>query len=307
MPPIADAGADKNYNYGDLPVAQVQLSGSGSGGVGPYTYQWSIVDQPDGASATLDFPNTQNPKLLNVTVIGTYLVFLTVTDSVPEASESDFVKAPESARVHVNVADSIGQVIPAKYERFWQDKVKLLFLWTAQLKSLLTTHTHPGSDIDPAEVGTLGVVELAEAPLVAANPKAVTQSRTPVSFSVAGQILVSAATPQSQALVAQILPESVSLHTISAVLKDSGATGNTSIEIYDMTLAQFAANNWGAATLLTTVILPASARAPTVNNSMLGSPPTLVASHVLAARVIAPTPTTPAEDLFLTFGLRRRY
>jgi hypothetical protein len=57
------------------PGTEIQLSNSGVGGT---TFQWSIIDQPPGAAATLTTPLLSTTLLTGATVAGSYLVQLVV-------------------------------------------------------------------------------------------------------------------------------------------------------------------------------------------------------------------------------------
>jgi hypothetical protein len=57
------------------PGTEIQLSYSG---VGATTFQWLIIDQPPGATATLSTPTLATTNLVNATVAGSYLIQLVV-------------------------------------------------------------------------------------------------------------------------------------------------------------------------------------------------------------------------------------
>lgn len=66
----------------DLPVGgNVPLSCAGSTALPGATYQWQLIEAPEGSSATLQNATTTTPTLTNVDTRGTYIVFLVITDS----------------------------------------------------------------------------------------------------------------------------------------------------------------------------------------------------------------------------------
>jgi hypothetical protein len=66
--------------YTDLPVGGT-VSLSGSGGLPGASYQWTLIEKPDGSNAQLQNANTTSPTLVSVDTRGTYIVFLKITDS----------------------------------------------------------------------------------------------------------------------------------------------------------------------------------------------------------------------------------
>lgn len=77
--PVADAGPD----VGVLPLQTVQLDGRASydpSGLAPLTYQWTLVGQPAGSSATLSNREVVEPSFF-VDLAGVYTFELTVMNS----------------------------------------------------------------------------------------------------------------------------------------------------------------------------------------------------------------------------------
>jgi hypothetical protein len=76
-PPTADAGPDQ----ADVSLGDIQLDGSGSSDLDAdeISYEWNIIEKPDGSNASLDDPNAVNP-ILTIDKYGTYVVELVVFD-----------------------------------------------------------------------------------------------------------------------------------------------------------------------------------------------------------------------------------
>lgn len=108
-------------------------------------YSWTLVYSPPGSSASLLNPTTATPTLQNVDVVGSYLVFLQVTDSGAENSEPVQRLAPDSAFALVAHKTQVEDFrIPASGERNWADVAYVLWT-TAEAKLSLggtwdTTH-----------------------------------------------------------------------------------------------------------------------------------------------------------------------
>jgi len=87
-----------------------------------WTWNWTLMDGPDGHTASLDDNTVQNPTLEGVDVLGNYLLFLqaTNTNTSPTASESDPLRAPTTAFVVVKcLTANQGLQKPAQGERGW--------------------------------------------------------------------------------------------------------------------------------------------------------------------------------------------
>jgi hypothetical protein len=66
----------------ELPAGgTVALSCAGSTALPGASYQWQLIEAPDGSAATLQNALTATPTLTNVDTRGTYIVFLKITDS----------------------------------------------------------------------------------------------------------------------------------------------------------------------------------------------------------------------------------
>ena len=140
-------------------------------------------------------------------------------------------------------------------------------------------HLHEGATIDVATTVSLGVVELAEAPVNPAAPKAVTQDKIRLTAYVGesdqsagvgtafGLIGPAASTTANAAtsLCAFRDTEDLTLDQITIAMADSGtiAGGGYVFKAYKILTADWIANNYGAATLLATVTIPA----PAANNA----------------------------------------
>ena len=77
-PVSTNAGQDKTVVKGHL----VHLHGSAAHGIGPYTYQWSEINKPNGSTATLNNATTDNPDF-TPDKAGVFEFDLQVTDSTP--------------------------------------------------------------------------------------------------------------------------------------------------------------------------------------------------------------------------------
>lgn len=74
--PVVTAPADLT----DLPVGSTyQFDGTSS--TPGVSYEWTLVEKPDGSAAALSNPTNAQPTLTNVDTRGTYIVFLKVTNS----------------------------------------------------------------------------------------------------------------------------------------------------------------------------------------------------------------------------------
>ncbi len=148
--PIAVAGAEQSLGVFQA-VAQFAYSGApfninikDNGSFDPdagsiVAWAWTLVYKPPGSAASLLNPTTATPTLQNVDVVGTYKMFLEVTDdnAPPESSESSINLAPNSAFCKVvHKTQYHDWRIPASTERTWADVVYAI--WT-DIDTLLPT------------------------------------------------------------------------------------------------------------------------------------------------------------------------
>jgi len=200
----ADAGSDVVIDLSSgatLPTTQV-LDGSASSSTGGATitgYQWYLLDKPSGSSAALSSATVVGPTLNSIDVWGTYRLFLVVTDSDGDTSESNPLLAPDSAYVQVRVRSQYAALVkPAKGERNWHSYGSEHIQETEDLRNDLdnqtiadhdtsatgqeldyltdgsyatsdgtssgtSLHKHTGAQVDTATTSTKGVVFLHEA------------------------------------------------------------------------------------------------------------------------------------------------
>src|SRR5258705_1834845 len=79
QPPTANAGADKTIT---LPTSSLSLPGSGSDPDGTITsYLWSTVSAPAGSSLSFTIPGASTTTANGLTIAGTYVFSLKVTDN----------------------------------------------------------------------------------------------------------------------------------------------------------------------------------------------------------------------------------
>src|SRR4029453_6780206 len=90
VPPVANAGPDRNATVGSTVV----LDGSGSSDADgqPLTYSWSFTSRPTGSTATLTNPSGVSPSFV-VDVPGTYVVQLIVNDGTANSAPDTVVIA----------------------------------------------------------------------------------------------------------------------------------------------------------------------------------------------------------------------
>jgi hypothetical protein len=222
--PIADAGPDQEFDFGDLPIATVNLDGTGStdpDGGSILTWSWTLIAAPPGSTATVFNPTSSTPELRTLNVPGTYRVFLIVTDDEVESSITDRLKAPESAFVHINVkSEHLETVVPAAGERNWHPKYQDFHDAVETLKDDFDTHpiadhadtTATGAELEeltdgstttlhnhaclaPATTTTLGTVKLADTPSDPGNPKVIVREHVTFTDTVNGTRLAAGVHP----------------------------------------------------------------------------------------------------------------
>lgn len=348
--PVANAGSDQVIAFASLPTT-ANLTGGGTPGTGGssiVSYSWSLLEKPAGSSAALSSTTAQNPTLNAVDTWGNYRLLLVVTDDIAQVSESDELLAPNSAFVQVRVSGQYaGLQKPAPGERDWdslyhdlveevetqrndQDShtiashadttatgAELNTLTGGGLASGL--HRHAGGEVGAATTSTRGAVLLAEDPVSAPNPKAVTQDRMHYTACVSGTdksggwdpdviaVQTYGGIERSEAHAVFPLREAVYLADWEVVMLDGGsAAGVYTIVLYEMTLAQLKANDFAGATTLDTLTLTqgATAREPTKDSGSIAA--SVSAGNYLAVRVTA-APATPGQGLCVSIGALKRW
>lgn len=270
--PVANAGSDQTFAASALPTT-ASLSGSGTDpdGGSITAYAWQVLDKPSGSSAALSSASAQNPTLNGLDTEGTYLLFLVVTDSGAELSEDDPTLAPDSAFVHVfvtsaNLALKYGAAGGRNYmaaRNAWLaalDELKGDFdghaiddhdtaATGAQLTALTDgssatgLHTHAGADVAAGTTSARGAVALADAPVDAGTPKVTTRDRMPMVLSLPGVIDV------DRHAAAYVPDDDVHVIGLAVALEDGGLNaGVHSFQLYEMTTAQLAAEDYAGAT-----------------------------------------------------------
>jgi hypothetical protein len=78
-PPIADAGADIEVPINIAGTVVLSASNSSDPDGDPLTYNWTLLEQPRGSTATINNDNEMNASI-NPDAIGTYRVQLSVDD-----------------------------------------------------------------------------------------------------------------------------------------------------------------------------------------------------------------------------------
>ena len=220
--PIAITGGDVTVAQADVSSTKsVTLTAArgvdSAGGTSIASFQWSIVSKPPGSSVAFTGGSdaTSTPTLTSVDTWGNYLLLCKVTDTYGLSSASTYSAAPSSALVTIRVESTQLQLEKlATGERSWSDRYNKVVaavesqevsaasptvasltdttVTGTQLNELVsgggtTLHTHTGISIAAATTLASGSVTLAEAPLSASTPKAMTQARG--SFSGHGRIV----------------------------------------------------------------------------------------------------------------------
>lgn len=292
--PIAIAGGYVRFANSALPTTRALTgTGSFTApATAIASYEWTIVEKPSGSSASLSSTTAQNPTLNSVDVAGTYLMFLRVTDDNADVSQGDKLLADSSAFVHVRVELPNGLVVPAPSERDYNDMVDEWPVDIDANETAMDAHiadvTDPhntlsvagtvvvadapagagevlvstgttgaawgASSVGDATTGAKGVVLLAEAPISAGSPKAVTRDRKeftagPITGSLTalgwevGHVTVQATTPNNPCHCWWYIEEDTRLKTWDWSFNDGGtiAAGIYSLALVRMSVAQFIA------------------------------------------------------------------
>lgn len=309
---IADAGPDQTFAFADLTQNPLQ-DGDAAGGSGTFVqWQWYILDAPDGSAAAFDDSTFQNPTLQNVDVWGNYLLFLTVKDDLNEWSEEDPLLAPDSALVHMRVEGqrtdiqkmASGERSYSRIAHEWAAAIEQgaadLVAQTivahsdttatgAELNTLVgggvtALHQHAGIGT-PATQAALGLVKLATVPLLPAEPKAVTRNLFAFTGHVDGTMAAAGWQPgvidvvgpgnHSKAHLAWWVGHATAVQDFRIAMLDSGLKSAIYVfKLYEMTLAQYLANDFAGATLLATMNLatdPATDNKPRADAEFVGA------------------------------------
>jgi hypothetical protein len=269
--PVANAGTDQTIAFGALPTT-ASLTGGGtdpdSGTI--VSYAWSILWKPAGSAAALSSASAQNPTLNGVDAAGTYLLFLVVTDSSAEVSESNPLLAPDGAFVAVyvtsaNLALKYGAAGGRNYmtaRNAWLTALDTLkgdfdahdiadhdtSATGAELDTLTDgssatgLHTHAGADVAVATASAVGSVKMADAPKDAGVPTATTRDRMPLVAQIGGTMAA------DRLVAAYVVDSDVYVVGLAVALEDGGLEeGVHTFQVYEMTTAEIAAEDYAGA------------------------------------------------------------
>jgi hypothetical protein len=136
-------------DFSTLP-ATVPLSSAGSTVSGAAAYNWFLIEKPDGSTAEISDPNDANPDLINVDVRGTYIVFLSITDTTGSSHPAPYptqattppyrFKNPlASAFGVIRVAEENGLVKPGRGQFGWLESVWSLIDKVVDLRDVVET------------------------------------------------------------------------------------------------------------------------------------------------------------------------
>lgn len=338
--PLANAGADIFKAHAGLTFASTALTGSGTPiapAVSIASYAWEILSKPSGSTASIDFPATQNPNLLDIDVYGNYVLALVVTDNLAEDSETDRLKMPPAARMVVHVNGPLPSALekPGDGQRAYLDAyhaaidelnaLRVALTHTiashsdtgatgAELETLTDgsdaagLHTHLGADIAVASPIIRGVVLLGESAADPANPKVPTEGRhTMNGFDPSTVALPVPVGNESSAFMAWTVVDAVTIKKATLTMLNGG-TGATKheIELYDMTPTQWLNDDLAGATLFHTF---------DTTNTSSGQPRTITSIFTRAigagGRIIAAVhktiPATPGHGVEITIDARRLF
>jgi|LULO01.1.fsa_nt_gb hypothetical protein len=147
------------------------------------SYQWILLEKPSSSSATILNATSETCTLSGIQHTGTYRVFLIVTDDQGNTSQSDILKAPDQsfAQVHVQT-ENLSLVKPASGERNWSTHYHDFVDKVDALKADVT-----GVTVAAATTAALGTVKLADSPLSASAPEALTVERRTLTAVIYGQ------------------------------------------------------------------------------------------------------------------------
>jgi hypothetical protein len=347
--PVANAGASSSYVFGDLPIAEVQLAGSATGGTGVYSsWKWHLIGKPSGSAAALDDSTLQNPKLLNVDRAGTYLLFLAVTDNAAVKSETTRQLAPVSAYTACRVSTEHAALRrPSEHEKDYIDAITGLIdhvddlrgdfiaqkiedhdtnATGAELDELVgggstLLHVHPGTSVPAATTVARGTVKLSDAPVDAGNPRAVTRKPYTIEAVCNGSMTSDGWKPGtiepqtggawSECHWVRVVPALYTASLFVAAFLDGGAGGGAyTVEFYQLLQAEFATNDFAAATAanrkLATISVASDSGKPTVNGAVPANPIVAEANSYLAVRITG-APPTPGGGLCISIDGEKAY
>ena len=127
------AVANPTFSQADAEIAQATLTttqnvyGGATDTENPtatFTFSWHLLQKPTGSNAALSAANVANISLNSIDTWGNYRLFLIATNTATsDTSETDFLKAPNSAFVHVRVnSTNLGLEKVAPGERDWHTR-----------------------------------------------------------------------------------------------------------------------------------------------------------------------------------------
>lgn len=137
--PIAVAGGNQTVSLA-VPTTLDGTSSSDPDGFA-LTYAWTIKSSPPGSDAVLTGANTATPTF-TPDLVGTYRIFLVVTTTDLRTSETNYLRADETAFANVTVPTlTHGWTIPARGQKDWDE-----FLYNI-LKDVDTLTPSPGEGV----------------------------------------------------------------------------------------------------------------------------------------------------------------
>jgi hypothetical protein len=314
------------------------LTGSDSTFSDPATaigaYQWVLLQRPTGSSATITSPTAAVATLSSVDTVGTYRVMLIVTDnnSTPQTSETDVLKATDTAFIQVHVQTQHASLVkPATGERNWMS-----FYW--DLVDAVDTLKGTAQTTLPVATTTVqGILKVSDVPTDASDPVALTVQRGRFTAMTGGQMIRNAATgnteftptvgvslpsgtttadytttygPGSPALVAfPIQDANMRVPSFSLSLLDAGKGTKYRFLLKQCTKGQFVANdvdNFTTVAAMDMVTNAAISHGPNCNFKQLAAEVLLVEGNVLLL-VCELAPAEPGYGLTVNIEWNQRY
>ena len=280
---LANAGSD--VTVAETSFGSQSFTGTGTPGTGGTSitgYAWKVAGVPPGSSVTTASLLNASTSTVTLTpdVVGNYRLFLVVTDNVGNVSEDNPFLAPNAAFVQYRVElTNTGLEKGAPGDRNYAAT-------THAVVDYLEDTVAPA--IAPATTTTLGVVKLKDAPVDAANPKAITQDRVSYCFTKAGKI---AASPGSgapcRAAAWVMVPEDLTLFAVSIAMGDAGTTTRTDyvFGVHRQTYSDWVGNVYGAALETSTWTAPGTSNQPDGINITVSPQIAFAAREVASVRV----------------------